>query len=103
MLRNLLTNARDLAPIVIVIGFFQLIVLQQPLPNIGDLMLGMFLVLAGLTLFIRGLDLGLFPLGESMAHAFARIHSRTLMIVVRTWEKGLVSPLKVYKSRLSKS
>jgi hypothetical protein len=72
MLRNLLNNARDLAPIVFVIGFFQLAVLQQPLPNVGDLALGMLLVLAGLTLFIRGLDLGLFPLGESMAYAFAR-------------------------------
>jgi hypothetical protein len=72
MLRNLLSNARDLAPIVLVIGFFQLAVLQQPLPNVGDLAVGMLLVLAGLTLFIRGLDLGLFPLGESMAYAFAR-------------------------------
>jgi len=72
MLRNLLNNARDLAPIVVVIGFFQLVVLQQPLPNVGELMFGLALVLAGLTLFIQGLDLGLFPLGESMAHAFAR-------------------------------
>lgn len=72
MLGNLLNNARDLAPIVIVIGFFQLVVLQQPLPNLGELLIGLVLVLAGLTLFIQGLDMGLFPLGESMAHAFAR-------------------------------
>ena len=72
LLRSFLNNARDLAPIVIVIGFFQLVVLQQPLPNIFELMVGLVLVLAGLTLFIQGLDLGLFPLGESMAHAFAR-------------------------------
>jgi hypothetical protein len=30
------------------------------------------MVLVGLAFFVRGLDLGLFPLGESMAHAFAR-------------------------------
>jgi hypothetical protein len=72
LLASLLTNARDLTPIVFVIGFFQLVVLQQPLPNIVELMFGLALVLAGLTLFIRGLDLGLFPLGESMAYAFAR-------------------------------
>lgn len=71
LLRNLLNNSRDLAPIVIVIGFFQLVVLQQPLPNIVELMIGLALVLAGLTLFIQGLELGLFPLGESMAYAFA--------------------------------
>lgn len=72
MIASLLNNARDIAPIVVVIGFFQLVVLQQPLPNLFALLIGLALVLAGLTLFIQGLDLGLFPLGESMAHAFAR-------------------------------
>lgn len=70
--RNVLSNMGDLAPIVGVIAFFQLIVLQQPIPNLADLLIGMLLVLVGLTLFIEGLNLGLFPLGESMAHAFAR-------------------------------
>jgi len=68
----LLNNARDLTPIVVVIGFFQLAVLQQPLPNVVELLVGLLLVLAGLTLFIQGLEMGLFPLGESMAYAFAR-------------------------------
>ncbi|MGI9342779.1 MAG: DUF1538 family protein [Gammaproteobacteria bacterium] len=72
VLRNLLRNVKDLAPIVGVIGFFQLAVLQQPLPNLFGMLSGLLMVLAGLTLFIRGLELGLFPLGESMAHAFAR-------------------------------
>ena len=81
MLGNLLNNARDLAPIVVVIGFFQLVVLQQPLPNIGELLIGLVLVLAGLTLFIQGLDMGLFPLGESMAHAFARKGSVVWLIL----------------------
>ena len=57
---------------MLVVGFFQLVILQQPLPNIIELMVGLALVLIGLMLFIQGLDLGLFPLGESMAHAFAR-------------------------------
>lgn len=72
MLRNLLGNMSDLLPIVGVIAFFQLLVLQQPLPNLAALLMGLLLVLIGLTLFIQGLELGLFPLGEAMAHAFAR-------------------------------
>lgn len=63
---------RDLAPIVLVIGFFQLAVLQQPIPDLFDLLLGIGFVVLGLTLFVHGLESGLFPLGESMAHAFAR-------------------------------
>jgi len=72
LFRNLLGNMKDLAPIIGVIAFFQLIVLRQPIPNLAELLVGMALVLMGLTLFIEGLNLGLFPLGESMAHAFAR-------------------------------
>ncbi|NIB44948.1 DUF1538 domain-containing protein [Pseudomaricurvus alkylphenolicus] len=65
-------SIRDLAPIVAVILFFQLVVLQQPLPNVGQLIGGVVFVIMGLTFFIHGLEQGLFPIGESMAHAFAR-------------------------------
>jgi len=65
-------SIRDLAPIILVIGFFQLVVLRQPIPNLGDLVMGTLLVLLGLTLFVRGLEMGLFPIGESMAFSFAR-------------------------------
>jgi hypothetical protein len=68
----LISSIRDLAPIVLVVLFFQLVVLQQPLPNVGQLVLGVAFVLLGLTFFIHGLEQGLFPIGESMAHAFAR-------------------------------
>ncbi|MBU1190119.1 MAG: DUF1538 domain-containing protein [Gammaproteobacteria bacterium] len=70
--RTLRDSLRDLAPIFIVIGFFQLVVLQQPIPNLGQILVGSVYVVLGLTLFIRGLELGLFPIGESMAYAFAR-------------------------------
>ena len=63
---------RDLLPIVLVILFFQFFVLQQPLPNVGQLLPGIVFVVIGLTFFIHGLEQGLFPIGESMANAFAR-------------------------------
>jgi hypothetical protein len=81
LFRNLLSNLSDLAPLVFVIAFFELVVVRQPIPNLFDMLVGFALVLAGLTLFIRGLELGLFPLGESMAHAFARKGSVVWLIV----------------------
>ncbi|RKZ44914.1 MAG: DUF1538 domain-containing protein [Candidatus Parabeggiatoa sp. nov. 3] len=69
---SLLNSTRDLTPIIVVIAFFQLIVLQQPIPNLVDLLIGIFLVILGLSLFVYGLEMGLFPLGENMAYAFAR-------------------------------
>jgi hypothetical protein len=64
-------SVRDLLPIILVIAFFQIVVLQQPLENVGSLMSGVFFVILGLTFFIYGLEMGLFPIGESMARAFA--------------------------------
>ena len=72
LIKFMLTSVRDLAPIIVVILFFQLVVIQQPLPDAGQLLLGVLLVVLGLTFFIHGLEQGLFPIGESMAHAFAR-------------------------------
>ena len=65
-------STRDLLPIIIVIAFFQIVVLQKPIPNMGQLLVGAALVVLGLSLFIKGLEIGLFPIGESMAYAFAR-------------------------------
>jgi hypothetical protein len=81
LLSPLLSSARDLLPIVVVIAFFQLVVLQQPLPNLAELLLGTLFVVVGLALFVRGLEMGLFPIGESMAHAFARKGSVTWLLL----------------------
>jgi len=71
-LRTTRGSLRDLAPIVLVIAVFQLAVLRQPIPDVMSLLGGLLLVVLGLTSFIYGLEMGLFPLGDSMAHAFAR-------------------------------
>ena len=80
-LKSLLESFYDLLPIVLVIGFFQLVVLQQPIPNLLEILTGSFFVLIGLTLFVQGLEMGLFPLGESLAFAFARKGSLTWLLI----------------------
>ncbi|EAP92489.1 DUF1538 family protein [Vibrio splendidus] len=72
LFRAMLGSLRDLLPIVAVIAFFQLVVLQEPLPHLLSILTGLGLVVFGLTFFIFGLEMGLFPIGESMAQAFAR-------------------------------
>ncbi len=72
LFKAMLGSLRDLLPIVFVIAFFQLVVLQEPLPNILSILFGLLLVVFGLTFFIFGLNMGLFPIGESMAQSFAR-------------------------------
>ena len=76
---RLVAALRDLAPIVAVIAFFQIVVLQQPFPNLAEVLVGLLCVVAGLALFIQGLESGLFPLGEAIAQAFARKGSATAL------------------------
>lgn len=68
--RPLLVSLRDMLPIIGVVLFFQLLVFQKPLPNTAALVGGLTLVVIGLALFVTGLEIGLFPLGERMARDF---------------------------------
>jgi hypothetical protein len=65
-------STRDLLPIVGTVGVFQLFVFRQPLEDIGQILCGLSLVIAGLTLFVVGLEVGLFPVGAQLAHDFAK-------------------------------
>lgn len=79
--KSFLGSLRDLLPIIVVVTFFQFFVLQQPMPNLPNILTGVVMVVAGLTFFIRGLEMGLFPLGESLAHSFARKGSLFWLLV----------------------
>lgn len=79
--RLILEAARDLAPIVLVIAFFQVVVLRQPFPDLEAILVGTVFVMLGLALFVQGLEMGLFPIGEAMAEAFARKGSLFWLLV----------------------
>lgn len=81
LLGSLVGSLRDLTPIIIVIAFFQLVVLRQPIPDFLNLIIGAVLVVLGLTFFIFGLEMGLFPIGESMARALAKKGSTFWLMV----------------------
>ena len=70
--RDALSSLRDLLPIVLVIGIFQVFVIESPISGFGSLLFGSLLVLAGLTFFIFGLRLALFPVGEGLAYSLAK-------------------------------
>jgi hypothetical protein len=64
---ELLSVVGDVAPIIAVIVFFQYLVIKKNLPNLPKISLGVVLVIIGLYAFIVGLEMGLFPIGETMA------------------------------------
>jgi len=67
----LLDSFKDLLPIILVISFFQIFILQQVPQNLGSIILGLIIVAVGLAVFIQGLEIGIFPIGENLAHEFA--------------------------------
>ena len=77
-------SMRDLAPIVIVILFFEFAVLQQIPDGLFGIAMGVVIVVLGLTFFIYGLELALFPIGDALAVALCHINTQRDLIRVRT-------------------
>jgi hypothetical protein len=67
ILRTGLWTVLDVLPIVAIILGFQVLVLRQQIPNLKRVLIGFVYVLAGLTLFLVGLEEALFPVGKLMA------------------------------------
>ncbi len=61
------STLRDVAPIVVILVVFQVLVLRQRLPRLKQIITGFVLVVIGLSLFLVGLNDALFPIGETMA------------------------------------
>lgn len=78
--RELLRNLRDLLPIVCVVALFQVVVIGEPMPELGHRAGGALMALVGMTLFVRGLAMSLFPLGDAMAESLARRGSLLLLL-----------------------
>jgi hypothetical protein len=81
LFRKLKEAGSDLLPIILVIIVFQLAILRQPFPDLLEVLFGAVLVVAGLMLFVQGLEMGLFPIGEAMAVAFARKGSLVWLLI----------------------
>ncbi|MEE9398240.1 MAG: DUF1538 domain-containing protein [Methylococcales bacterium] len=64
---TLLGTLRDVLPIAAIIIGFQVFVIRKPVHHPKQLMIGFTYVLLGIALFLEGLELALFPLGELMA------------------------------------
>jgi hypothetical protein len=63
----LLATLRDVTPVLLLILFFQLLVLKRPIPHLRQVITGGVFVVLGLALFLIGLEKALFPLGNIMA------------------------------------
>jgi nitrogen regulatory protein PII len=79
LLTGLAGVVKDVFPILLIIIFFQYIILKKPIENLKTVIIGFGLVILGLDAFILGLEMGLFSLGESMAYQLT--HAGNMYII----------------------
>jgi len=78
---DLKNSFKDLLPIVMVVAFFQVAIIRAMPEGLTSIITGLIIVAIGLALFIRGLELGIFPIGENLATDFARKGSLFWLLV----------------------
>ena len=65
--RSLYVTFWDVLPIILVLSFFQFLVIRKAIPHLRRILIGLAMVVVGLAIFLVGLEEGIFPLGTSMA------------------------------------
>jgi len=67
----------DILPIILVLGFFQAVAIRKKIPNLGNILFGLVLVVVGLSIFIVGLEKCVFPIGTQMANQLTDLNFLT--------------------------
>ncbi len=84
-LRTFLTllkeSFRDLMPIILVILFFQGAIIESVPENWASTSIGLLIVAVGLAVFLLGLEIGIFPVGEGLAVEFAKKGSTRWILI----------------------
>jgi len=71
---------KNLLPIVVVVVIFQTFILQSIPDNTLSISIGLFIVAIGVALFLRGLELSIFPVGKSLSNQFTRRGSLWILL-----------------------
>ncbi|BBL80604.1 membrane protein [Rubrobacter xylanophilus] len=80
VLKTLGGGLRSVAPVIGILLVFQFLILRAPLENWREIAIGLVLTVVGLVIFLKGLEVGLTPLGEAASEALA--HRGSLFLVV---------------------
>lgn len=71
----------DLSVVIGIVAFFQFVVLRSVPSDLPQILMGLAIVGVGLALFMRGLEVGLFPLGERLAKHLSASSSRLWIVL----------------------
>ncbi len=95
MIDTLTGTLVDILPIVLTLGFFQLLVIRKPFHHVARLAFGMIFVIFGFSLFILGLEQCIFPIGADMAEELTRLSFLTggdEQMLAQIQSSGIIDP-----------
>jgi hypothetical protein len=75
----LVDTIKDVTPILVVIFFFQYAIIKKPVLHLQKVITGIVMVILGLYAFIVGLEMGLFPIGETIAYQLTQMGNNLLI------------------------
>ena len=79
ILWDIIAVVKDVTPILVVIFFFQYLIIRKPVAHLHKIIVGIILVILGLYAFILGLEMGLFPIGETIAFQLTAMKNNLLV------------------------
>ena len=79
---RVLDQMKAVIPLAVYLVLFQLIILRQPVDAAFSLVIGLSAVIAGLALFMEGLNVGLMPFGTLIGDKLPRKASMPVMLVI---------------------
>lgn len=82
VLSPLWDTMKGILPLTIILSTFQVVVLKKPMDNVKEFVLGIVFAILGLHLFLKGTNMSLIPLGDSVGRNLYAIDKRWIIVIV---------------------
>lgn len=73
---------KGILPLTAIMAIFQVVILRKPIENIKEFSLGIILAVIGLHLFLKGTNMSLIPLGDSVGRNLYILDNKWLVVLV---------------------
>jgi len=82
ILSPLWETMKGILPLTVIMAIFQIIILRKPIENVKEFGIGIILAVIGLHLFLKGTNMSLIPLGDSVGRNLYVLNNKWLIVLV---------------------
>ncbi|NLV88367.1 MAG: DUF1538 domain-containing protein [Tissierellia bacterium] len=81
-LNALWETAISIIPLTAILAAIQMLIFKKPLHSVRDFIIGFFLSVIGLHLFLKGTTMSLIPLGDSVGRGFVTLNKKWIILLI---------------------